>query len=92
MNVTMILNGKEYTRDGISAGDYEEFTDYYPAYKNAHDIKDLKNAIGITNIELCSILLLLLKTTIPGSDISYSIPCRFSGPLSNVYSKSQLST
>lgn len=52
MKVTMILNGKEYTRDGISAGDYEEFTDLRNMVNpdgdyNREDIKNIRKALEI---------------------------------------------
>lgn len=52
MKVTMILNGKEYTREGISAGDYEEFTDLRNTVNpdgdyNREDIKNMREALSI---------------------------------------------
>lgn len=52
MKVTMILNGKEYTRQGISAGDYEEFTDLRNMVNpdgeyNRDDIKTIREALSI---------------------------------------------
>lgn len=52
MKVTMILNGKEYTREGISAGDYEEFTDLRNTVNpdgeyNRDDIKNMREALSI---------------------------------------------
>lgn len=52
MKVTMILNGKEYTRDGISAGDYEDFTDIRNNVNpdgeyNRDDIKNMREALSI---------------------------------------------
>lgn len=52
MKVTMILNGKEYTRDGISAGDYEEFTDLRNVVNpegdyNREDIETIRKALSI---------------------------------------------
>lgn len=52
MKVTMILNGKEYTREGISAGDYEEFTDLRNMVNpdgeyNREDIKNIREALSV---------------------------------------------
>lgn len=52
MKVSMILNGKEYTREGISAGDYEEFTDLRNLVNpdgdyNREDIKNIREALSI---------------------------------------------
>ena len=52
MKLTMILNGKEYTRDGISAGDYEEFTDLRNMVNpdgdyNREDIENIRKALSI---------------------------------------------
>ena len=52
MKVTMILNGKEYTREGISAGDYEKFTDLRNTVNpdgdyNREDIKNMREALSI---------------------------------------------
>lgn len=52
MKVTMILNGKEYTREGISAGDYEEFTDLRNMVNpdgeyNREDIKNIRGALSV---------------------------------------------
>lgn len=52
MKVSMILNGKEYTREGISAGDYEEFTDLRNLVNpdgdyTREDVKNIREALSI---------------------------------------------
>ena len=52
MKVKMILNNKEYTREGISAGDYEEFTDIRNMVNpegdyNREDIENIRKGLSI---------------------------------------------
>lgn len=52
MKVSMILDEKEYTREGISAGDYEEFTDLRNMVNpdgdyNREDIQNMRKALSI---------------------------------------------
>ena len=52
MKITMILNGKEYKREGISAGDYEEFTDIRNTVNpdgeyNRDDIAQMRKALSV---------------------------------------------
>lgn len=50
--ITMVINGREYTRNGISAGDYEEFTDLRNLVNpdgdyNREDIENIRKALSI---------------------------------------------
>lgn len=50
--ITMVLNNKEYERRGISAGDYEEFTDLRNMVNpdgdyNRDDIKNIRKALVV---------------------------------------------
>lgn len=52
MKVKMILNNKEYIREGISAGDYEEFTDIRNMVNpegdyNREDIENIRKGLSI---------------------------------------------
>ena len=52
MKVKMILNNNEYTREGISAGDYEEFTDIRNMVNpegdyNREDIENIRKGLSI---------------------------------------------